>query len=108
MKRTIVCLCGSSRFYEAYQQANYEETMAGKIVLSIGFYPHAKGHGEMEGCTPEQKVELDKLHKDKIDMADEILVLNVGGYFGDSTRSEIAHAKREGKTIRWLEPQGPA
>lgn len=102
---TITCLCGSTRFYEAFQRANYEETMAGRIVLSVGFYPHraAQAHGETVGCTPEQKEALDRLHLQKIDLADEILVLNVGGYIGESTRREILHARRSGKPIRWLE-----
>lgn len=104
---TIVCLCGSTRFYEAFQEANYRETMAGKIVLSVGFYPHAeeKAHGEERGCTPAEKIALDKLHKQKIDLADEVLVLNVGGYVGDSTKSEILYAIAAGMPIRYLEPE---
>lgn len=112
----IVCLCGSTRFYEVFQRHNYLETMAGRIVLSVGFYrpsPESESernryehHGESIGCTPEQKVALDELHKRKIDLADEILVLNVGGYIGESTRSEIEYAERVGKGIRWLEPRG--
>lgn len=103
----IVCLCGSTRFYEVFQRANYDETMAGRIVLSVGHYPHSaeQAHGESVGCTPEQKAALDVLHKQKIDLADEVLILNVGGYIGDSTRSEIAHARATGKPIRWLEPE---
>ena len=64
--------------------------MAGKIVLSVGFYPHAQDemHGEDVGVTPEQKAALDILHLRKIDLADEVLVLNVGGYIGESTRRE--------------------
>ena len=103
----IVCLCGSTRFYEQFQKSNYEETMAGKIVLSVGFYPHAQKkvhHSENVGCTPEQKVKLDELHKRKIDLADEVLVLNVGGYIGASTRSEIDYAEDRCKPIRYLEP----
>ena len=102
----IVCLCGSTRFYRAFQEANYRETMAGKVVLSVGFYPHSpeEAHGEDRGCTPEQKVALDKLHKHKIDLADEVLVLNVGGYIGSSTRSEVDYAIAHGKPVRWLEP----
>lgn len=102
----IVCLCGSTRFYQQFQEANYQETMAGRIVLSVGFYPHAQkeAHHEERGCTPEQKIALDVLHKQKIDLADEILVLNVGGYIGTSTRSEIRHAVATGKPVRWLEP----
>jgi hypothetical protein len=103
---TIVCLCGSTRFYSAFQEANYRETMAGKIVLSVGHYPHAsqEAHGESVGCTPEQKVALDELHKRKIDIAHEVLVLNVGGYIGESTRSEIEYAKAYDKPVRYLEP----
>lgn len=100
----IVCLCGSSRFYKEFQEANYELTMAGFIVLSLGFYPHSDVHHEGVGCTPEQKEELDRLHMRKIELADEVLVLNKDGYIGDSTRREIAHAASLGKVIRYLEP----
>ena len=103
---TIVCLCSSTRFHTAFQEANYRETMAGKIVLSVGYYPHAtqEVHGELVGCTPEQKVALDELHMRKIDLADEVLVLNVGGYIGQSTSNEIRYASITGKPIRYLEP----
>lgn len=103
---TIVTLCGSTRFYETWQQAIYDETMAGRMVFSVGFYPHAaeKAHAAHVGCTPEQKKALDVLHFRKIDQSDEILVLNVGGYIGESTRNEINHAKATGKRIRYLEP----
>jgi hypothetical protein len=102
----IVCLCGSTRFYEAFQRANYEETMAGRIVLSVGFFMHSPTahHGQSVGCTAQQKAELDELHKRKIDLAEEILVLNVDGYIGESTAGEILYAKREGKHIRYLQP----
>jgi hypothetical protein len=102
---TIVCLCGSTRFYAAFQKAYFEESMRGKIVLSVGFAPGiADGeHNEKAGgITPRQKILLDELHMQKIDMADEILVLNVDGYVGESTSREIEHARRRGKTIRWL------
>jgi hypothetical protein len=102
---TIVCLCGSTRFYEAFQRANYDETMAGRIVLSVGFYPHSseQAHGETIGITPEQKQILDRLHLRKIDLADEILVLNVGGYIGESTARELAYARQLGRRVRFLE-----
>lgn len=79
--------------------------MAGKIVLSVGFFMHATGnkHGESVGATPEQKIALDELHKRKIDLADEVFVLNVGGYIGESTRSEIEYAKSLAMPIRYLE-----
>lgn len=102
----IVVLCGSTRFYDAFQQANYDLTMNGSIVLSVGFYPHATaehGHGEGVGHDSEQKAGLDELHKRKIDLADRVMVLNVGGYIGESTRSEIEYADRLGKPIVYLE-----
>ena len=104
---TIVCLCGSTRFYEEFQRANFDETMAGRIVLTVGFYPHAqdKAHGQKIGLVSgKQKRALDELHKRKIDLADAVLVLNVGGYIGDSTRSEIAYARAHGKRVAYLEP----
>jgi len=101
----VVCLCGSTRFYDEFQLANYQETMAGNIVLSVGFYPHSteQAHGEKIGITEQQKKELDELHKRKIDLADEVLVLNVGGYIGQSTENEIQYAERKRKAIRFLE-----
>lgn len=102
---TVVCLCGSTRFYEQFQQANYDLTMAGKIVLSVGFYPHSQEemHSGDVGCTAEQKVALDELHKRKIDLADEVFVLNVSGYVGKSTMSEVAYARATNKEVKWLE-----
>lgn len=101
----VICLCGSTRFYDAFQRANYELTMQGIIVLSVGFYPHSQqqAHGEQVGCTPEQKMALDELHLKKIDMADEIFVLNVGGYIGESTAREISYAHLSGKPVNYLE-----
>lgn len=105
---TIVCLCGSTRFWREFQRASLRETMAGRIVLSIGA---ASGtDDEHFGNLPREeydrvKTMLDELHKRKIDLADEVLVLNVGGYIGESTRSEIDYAARIGRPIRYLEPQ---
>jgi len=105
----IVCLCGSTRFKDAFDEANYRETMAGKIVLSVGFFMHASGnkHGEGIGATPEQKVCLDELHKRKIDISDEVLILNVGGYIGESTQSELDYAEEHCKSVRFLEEVTP-
>ena len=102
-KPTIVCLCGSTRFYDAFQEANYRETMAGKIVLTVGFYPGRGEHGELIGITPKEKAMLDELYLRKIDLADEVLVLNVGGYIGESTANEVALALAHGKRVRYLE-----
>lgn len=102
MQRRIVCLCGSTRFTEAFQAASLSETVAGHIVLTVGCDTRSD---EELGLTPVQKKRLDALHKEKIELAHEILVLNVGGYIGESTRSEIAYARQQGKHIRWLEPE---
>lgn len=96
----IVCLCGSTRFMPAFQEANLRETLAGRIVLSIGCDTKSDA---MLGLEPDVKGKLDELHKRKIDLCDEILVLNVGGYVGSSTASEIAYAVQHGKYVRWLE-----
>jgi hypothetical protein len=100
-KPTIVCLCGSTRFMQAFQDANLRETLAGKIVLSIGC--NTKSDQDL-ALGPIDKTTLDLLHLFKIDLADEILVLNVGGYVGESTRREIDYALMVGKRVRWLEP----
>ena len=102
----IVVLCGPTRFYDEFQDANYRLTMEGSIVLSVGFYPHASaehGHGEGVGHDSDEKVALDELHKRKVDLADRVHVLNVDGYIGESTRSEIAYAEALGKPITYLE-----
>lgn len=96
----IVCLCGSGRFRDAFEQAEFDETLSGKIVLTIGC------NTKDIARTPDlehHKPMLDDLHKRKIDLADEVLVLNVGGYIGDSTRSEVEYAEQSGKPVRWLE-----
>ncbi len=97
---TIVCLCGSTRFGDAYKKAMRDETLAGKIVLTVGLLGHEEGI-DMNG--PVKKM-LDELHKRKIDLADEVLFLNVGGYMGQSTLRELSYAYKNGKSIRFLEP----
>lgn len=102
----IVCLCGSTRFYAEFQAANYRETLAGHIVLSVGFFGHTAGqaHGQSVGVADEAtKERLDELHLHKIDLADEVLVINVGGYIGQSTKREIGYARSINKPIRFLE-----
>lgn len=95
----IVCLCGSTRFKDMFMRANLEETMQGNIVLSVGSFIHSDRE---LAITDEQKEKLDVLHKRKIDLADEIFVLNVEGYVGSSTASEVAYAYEHGKDVRWL------
>jgi hypothetical protein len=100
LKPKVMCLCGSTRFGDAYRDALRAETLAGKIVLTVGLLGHAEGI-DMLGPV---KAMLDELHLAKIDLADEVLVLNVGGYVGDSTRREIAYAEGKGKPVRYLDP----
>ena len=105
IRRTIVCLIGSTRFHDTFQRANFEETLAGKIVLTVAFAPGVAEHGETVGITVEEKRELDDLHMAKVRMADEVLVINPGGHIGESTARELALARELGKTIRFLEPE---
>jgi hypothetical protein len=107
VKPTVVCLCGSTRFSKAFQEANLNETLAGRIVLTIGCDMRSDGELFAEK-SPEElrqiKANLDALHLRKIDLADEVLILNVSGYIGKSTRRELNYARAQGKTIRFLEP----
>ena len=103
----IVCLCGSTRFTEEMLVLQWELTKQGNIVLSWCALPdgYFKGGdrthiGDQEGV----KESVDEVHKRKIDLADEVFVVNVGGYIGDSTRSEVTYAAMAGKPVRWLEP----
>ena len=99
---TTVCLVGSTRFAQAYQDANLRETLAGNIVLTIGC-DTTSDHDLQFGS--RDKTRLDILHLFKIELADEVLVLNVGGSIGEFTRREIEYARLLGKTLRWLEPE---
>lgn len=108
MKPAIVTLCGSTRFKNEFVHQNLNETLAGKIVLSIGC--DMKSDKEIFGhMTPDElnkiKTKLDELHKRKIDISDEVFILNVDGYIGDSTRSELEYAQSKGKNIRFLEKE---
>ena len=104
---TIITLCGSTRFKDAFTKAQLEQTLKGKIVLTIGC--NMKSDSEIFGDMSDDefnltKEKLDWLHKRKIDLSDEVLILNVGGYIGESTKSELEYARKCGCTIFWLEP----
>lgn len=98
----IVCLCGSTRFMDAFFQAGWKFTLEGRIVLSVGVCKHAEHHGG-EALGQNVADGLDELHLRKIDLADEVFVLNVDGYIGESTRKEIEYAEAHNKPIRYLE-----
>ena len=104
----IITLCGSTRFKNEFMEVQKRLTLEGNIVISVGLFGHS-GDSEVwesmdEGTLTKTKEMLDDMHKRKIDMADEIFVINVGGYIGDSTRSEIQYAKDHNKKVNYLEP----
>ncbi|CCI53901.1 hypothetical protein [Nostocoides jenkinsii] len=107
----IVCLCGSTRFLDAFDAASIQQTLAGNIVLSIATTRTADVDLFADRSPAEQeelREHLAALHRAKIDLADEVLVLNVGGYIGAATRGEIAYAERTGTPVAYLEPLGTA
>lgn len=104
---TITVLCGSTRFFKTFRVHNLRLTLAGHIVLSIGCDTKSDAALEHEfiaesGDPEAVKAALDELHKRKIDLADRVLVLNVGGYIGESTRSEIEYAEKIGRPVEYL------
>ncbi len=106
-KYKVITLCGSTRFKDAFVEAQKRLTLEGNIVISVGLFGHSGDEevwdGMDEGTLSKTKAMLDDMHKRKIDMADSIYVINVGGYIGESTRSEIEYAKEHGKVVRYLE-----
>ena len=100
-KYPVITLCGSTRFKEQFLEAQKRLTLEGNIVISVGLFGHS---GDDEVWAEGMKEMLDDMHKRKIDMADEIFVINVGGYIGESTRNEIEYAKKNGRRVRYLEP----
>ena len=103
----VITLCGSTRFKDAFLEAEKRLTLEGNIVISVGLFGHS-GDSEVwenmdEGTLTKTKEMLDDMHKRKIDMADEIYVINVGGYIGSSTKSEIEYAIATGKEVKYLE-----
>ena len=106
-KYKVITLCGSTRFKNEFMEAQKRLTLEGNIVISVGLFGHAGDKEVWEGMDEDTltqtKIMLDDMHKRKIDMADEIFVINVGGYIGSSTKSEIEYAKNTGKIVRYLE-----
>ncbi len=105
-KFPVITLCGSTRFKEAFLQAQKDLTLQGYIVISVGLFGHSGDMEVWEGMSEDTltktKIMLDEMHKRKIDMADEIFVINVDGYIGESTKSEIAYAHSQGKPVKYL------
>lgn len=98
----IICVCGSLRFIETFKEAELQCVLDGNIALlpCLMFSDIQREYG----VESDLKMKVDELHKRKIDLCDEVFVLNVGGYIGESTRSEIEYAQQDGKIITYLEP----
>jgi hypothetical protein len=94
----VITLCGSTRFKDAFIEVQKALTLKGYIVISVGLFGHS---GDTEVWTEGTKEMLDDMHKRKIDMADEICVIDVGGYIGSSTMSEIEYAMAHGKPVHY-------
>ena len=90
----IICICGSTRFQKEMEEANRRFTMGGLIVLAPGVFQHMG-----DPLTDAEKAKLDELHLRKIDMADQVYVVNPGNYIGESTRREIEYALSKGKAV---------
>jgi hypothetical protein len=99
-KYKVITLCGSTKFREEFISAQKRLTLEGNIVISVGLFGHS---GDDEAWSDDIKIMLDDMHKRKIDMADEIFVINVGSYIGSSTKSEIEYALENGKLVKYLE-----
>jgi len=104
----VITLCGSTKFKDEFLKVQKDLTLQGNIVISVGLFGHS-GDNEVwenmdEGTLTKTKEMLDDMHKRKIDMADEIFVINVNGYIGESTKSEIEYAILTGKIVNYLEP----
>lgn len=108
-EQAIVCLCGSSKHPELHMRKMMEETLAGKIVLPMGLYGHADFPAGAKAATNDGdestavKQMLDRLHFAKIDLADEVVIITVGGYIGSSTTREKVYAESKGKRVRLID-----
>ena len=98
-KYKVITLCGSTKFKDEFIAEQKRLTLEGNIVISVGLFGHS---GDEEVWSQDTKIMLDDMHKRKIDLADEIFVINVGGYIGESTKSEIEYATKTGKPVTYL------
>jgi hypothetical protein len=91
----VITLCGSTKFKKQFREAEANLTLQGNIILSLGFFEQSEGIQ----ITKDQEKLFEELHYRKIDMSDEIFVIDVDGYIGFSTGKEIEYAKSKGKNI---------
>lgn len=97
-KYNIITLCGSTKFKSEFLRIQEKLTLDGNIVFTPNFFNNT--NNEM---IKKNKPMLDAMHKQKIDMSDEIYVINLGGYIGESTKAEIEYAKTNSKKISYIE-----
>lgn len=99
--RKIITLCGSTKFKDDFVRVNRELSLQGNVVITVAFF----GHADKIPVTAEEKALVDEIHLRKIDLADEIYVINKGGYVGASTLKEIEYARATGKAVHYMEPE---
>ena len=99
-KAKVITMCGSLRFMKEFMFHAERLELEGNCVLSV-IYPTKE---DKDAYAPNEHELLDILHKQKIDMSDAIFIVNINGYIGSSTKSEIEYAKNLNKEIIYLEP----
>jgi hypothetical protein len=95
-----VAICGSMRFVEDMIEVQKHLSYQGVIVLMPSFTLASPGTVHIPA---EIKKQFAEMHRERIDMADEIFVVNVGGYFGSDTDKDIEYAESVGKPVKYLE-----
>lgn len=100
-KYKVICLCGSTKHKQDFERVNADLTLAGNVVLSVGYFHHVD---KRDIDIDKAKIVLDDIHKQKIDMSDEVFIVNPDNYIGESTKSEIRYALAKGKVIKSMRP----
>jgi hypothetical protein len=105
----VITLCGSTRFEAEFVEVNQRLTMGGFVVISLGMFslPELPDY-DWTADSSDLKGRLGDVHLQKIRMADQVYVVDPGGYVGESTRREIAYAESLGKPVRYLSRESPA
>lgn len=91
----IITICGSLRFQKEMMELSEELELAGNCVLAP-IYPVRQGK---DAYTESEVSVLNAMHREKIKLSDAVFIVNVDGYMGDSTKSEMEYAKALGKEI---------
>jgi len=93
-----ITLCGSTKFKNAFEIVNKILSLEGNVIYTVAFFTHK----DNIILTEYEKETLDRVHKKKIDNSEGIFVIDVDGYIGESTKSEIDYAKSKGKFVKYL------